>query len=133
MEHVPVETILYGSFVKMDRMQQLTVNTFSNTSIASATNLNIFIDLYSVLKSIFSESYRTDISDYTSITSGIVNMCSHYRTFFKRLSVRTKFYLIYSFNTCDINRKFVAGYNQKFYEKIRFLHSINWRWITLIY
>ena len=117
MEHVPVETILYGSFVKMDRMQQLTVNTFSNTSIASATNLNIFIDLYSVLKSIFSESYRTDISDYTSITSGIVNMCSHYRTFFKRLSVRTKFYLIYSFNTCDINRKFVAGYNQKFYEK----------------
>lgn len=114
---VPLETIIYGSFVKMEKMQQLTINTFSNTSIAAATELNIFIDLYSVLKTVFSESYRTDISDYTAITSGVINMCSHYRAFFKRLSVKTKFYLVFSFNTCDINRKFVANYNEEFYQK----------------
>lgn len=114
---VAVENIIYGSFVKMERMQQLTINTFSNTSIASATKLNVFIDLYSVLKSIFSEHYRTNITDYTAITSGIINMCSHYRSFFKRLSVQTKFYLVFSFNTCDINRKFVAGYNEEFMRK----------------
>lgn len=114
---VSVENIIYGSFVKMNRLEQLVFNTFSNTSIASATELNIFIDLYSVLKSIFSEHYRTDISDYTAITSGIINMCSHYRTFFKRLSVRTKIYLIFSFNTCDINRKLVAEYNDIFLKK----------------
>lgn len=114
---VSVENIIYGSFVKYDRLQQQVFNTFSNTSIASATNLNIFIDLYSVLKSIFSEHYRTDISDYTAITTGVINMCSHYRAFFKRLSVHTKFYIIFSFNTCDINRKFVADYNGDFYKK----------------
>lgn len=112
-----VENIIYGSFVKMNRLQPLTINTFSNTSIAAATELNVFIDLYSVLKSVFSEHYRTDITDYTSITTGIINMCSHYRSFFKQLSVRTKFYLIFSFNTCDINRKFVAGYNEEFMNK----------------
>lgn len=115
--NVSVENIIYGSFVKMSRLENQVFNTFSNTSIASATELNIFIDLYSVLKSIFSESYRTDISDYTAITTGIINMCSHYRSFFKRLSVRTKFFLVFSFNTCDINRKFVAGYNEEFYRK----------------
>lgn len=114
---VSVENIIYGSFVKYDRLQQQVFNTFSNTSIAAATELNIFIDLYSVLKSLFSEHYRTDISDYTAMTSGVINMCSHYRAFFRRLSVNTKFYLVFSFNTCDINRKFIAGYNEEFLRK----------------
>lgn len=114
---VPVETIIYGSFVKMNRLQKLTIDTFSNTPIAGATKLNIFIDLYSVIKSIFSEHYTTDIKDYTAITSGIVNMCSHYRSFFRRLSVQTKFFIISSFNICDINRKFVANYNETFFRK----------------
>ena len=114
---VSVENIIYRSFVKYNRLSKIVYDTFSNTSIASATKLNIFIDLYSVLKSIFSEHYRTDISDYTAITTGIINMCSHYRGFFRNLSVDTKFYLIFSFNTCDINRKFVAGYNEEFMRK----------------
>ena len=114
---VPVEAIIYGSFVKMNKLQQLTINTFSNTSIAEATELNIFIDLYSVLKQFYSESHRTNITDYTAITSGLINMCSHYRSFFKQLSVKTNFYLIQSFNTCDINMKFVAGYNKTFLAK----------------
>ena len=114
---VSVENLIYGAFVKYDRLQQQVFNTFSNTSIATATHLNIFIDLYSILKSIFSEHNRTDISDYTAITTGIINMCSHYRGFFKKLSVHTTFYIIASLNTCDINRKFVIGYNEKFYGK----------------
>lgn len=116
-EMVSVENIIYGSFVKMNRLEPIVFETFSNTSIAAATELNIFIDLYSVLKSIFSEHYRTNIDDYTAITSGIINMCSHYRSFFRRLSVNTKFYLVFSFNTCEINRKYFAGYNEEFYRK----------------
>lgn len=112
-----VENIIYGSFVKMNRLQDITIETFSNTSIASATELNVFIDIYSVLKTIFSESYRTNIDDYTAITSCLINMCGHYRTFFRTLSVKTKFFLVFSFNTCDINEKFVAGYNNSFKKK----------------
>jgi hypothetical protein len=114
---VPLEAIIYSSFVKMERMGDITYQTFSNSSIADATTVNVFIDVYSVLKSIFSEHYRTTVDDYTSITSGLINMCSHYRSFFKRLQVHSKFYLIFSFNTCDINEKFVAGYNQDFKKK----------------
>lgn len=114
---VSVENIIYGSFVKMAVLKDLTINTFGGTSIADATELNIFIDLYSVLKSIFSEHYRTDIQDYTAITSGIINMCSHYRSFYRTLSVNTRFFLIATLNTCDINRKFVAEYNKKFLKK----------------
>ena len=74
---VSVESIIYGSFVKYDRLEQQVFNTYSNSPIASATNLNIFVDVYSVLKSMFSDHYRTEISDNTSITSGLINLCSH--------------------------------------------------------
>jgi hypothetical protein len=46
-------------------------------------------------------------------------MCAHYRSFFKRLGVTTKIFLVFSYNVCDINRKFVAGYNDKFYWKMQ--------------
>lgn len=114
---ISAENIIYSSFVKYDRLQKITYETFSNTAIANARELHVFIDLYSALRSIFSEHYRTDISDYTSITTGIINMCSHYREFYRRIGVKTTFYIIGSINTCDINRKFVAEYNHTFYEK----------------
>ena len=114
---VSVENIIYGSFVKLGRLDQIVYDTFSNSSISSATEINIFVDLYSVLKSIFSEHYRTQINNYTDITSGIINLCSHYRRFFRKLQVKSNFFLIMSYNTCDINRKYVGNYNDEFKRK----------------
>ena len=114
---VDLPAIIYGSYVKMDHMQKIVFETFANTSIAEATHLNIFIDLYSTLRPIFSEHYRVNIENYTDITAGIINMCAHYRKFFRGLGVGTTFYLIYSDNTCEFNRKFVASYNYDFLMK----------------
>ena len=114
---VDLSAIIYGSYVKIERLQQIVFETFANTSIAEATHLNIFIDLYSTLHPIFSEHYRVNIENYTDVTAGIINMCAHYRRFFKGLGVHTTFYLIYSDNTCEFNRKFVAGYNSNFLRK----------------
>ena len=112
-----VKQIIYRSFVKYDILQSLVYETFSNSSISEATELDIYIDLYSVLKPLFSEHSRTRIEDYTELTSEIVNMCAHYRYFFRKLYVATKFYLIWSYNINEINRKFVSGYNDIFYKK----------------
>lgn len=117
MTEVKVDQILYSNFVKYDRLEEIVYNTFSNTSIASATQLNLFIDLYSVLHTIYSEHYRTQISDYTSLTSILINMCGHYRAFFRKLGVETNIFLIGSLNTSEINRKFVAEYNTVFLAK----------------
>ena len=114
---INLAAIIYGSYVKINRLQRIVFDTFSNTSIADATHLNVFIDLYSILHPIFSEHYRVVIENYTDVTAGIINMCAHYRNFFRGLGVHTSFYLIYSDNICDFNRKFVAGYNDSFYRK----------------
>lgn len=114
---VSAESIIFGSYVKMDRLRDIVYDTFGNTSIANATHINVFIDLYSVMHQIFSRKNRTIINNISSITPSIINMCAHYRTFFRGLGVHTTFYLIYSNNTCDINEKFVYGYNKTFKEK----------------
>lgn len=114
---VELKYLIYRSFVKYDILQRLVYETFGNSSIASTTELNIYVDLYSICKPIFSESNRTIIEDYTELTTELINLCAHYRSFFKKLSVRTKFYLVWSKNICDINRKLVPGYNEVFFNK----------------
>ena len=112
-----IDGAIYGSFVKYDRLDQIVFDAFSNTKIAQATDLNIFIDLYSIMHSLFSEHYRVDFSNYTDITTCLINMCAHYRAFFRRLRVNTTFYLVFSTNCSPINRKYVAEYNEVFYNK----------------
>jgi hypothetical protein len=98
-------------------MQAITYRTFGGTSLATANELNIFIDLYSVMHRMFSRALRCNIENSTLITSGIINMCIHYRSFFRPMGVKTRFFLVYSHNTCDINEKFIYGYNKEFKEK----------------
>jgi hypothetical protein len=114
---INVDQIIYGSFVTMLRMADVTRETFSGTSIAAATEINIFIDLFSVLHQIFSKGYRTNITNNTIISSTLINMCAHYRRFFRQLGVKTNFYLIFSTNCHDINKKLVYGYNYIFEQK----------------
>lgn len=112
-----IDDIIYGSYVKMHRLDSIVSETFTNTSIHYATAVNIFIDLYSVLHQIFSRSYRTDVSNPLDITSTLINMCGHYRKYFRSKGVATRFFLIFSSNTHEINRKLVYGYNATFVDK----------------
>lgn len=114
-----LDQAIYGSFVKTTRLDNIVYNAFSNTSIAAATELNVFIDIYSVIHSLFSEHYRIEYVNYTDITSCLINMCAHYRSYFRRLQVNTTFFLVFSTNCCEINRKFVSSYNELFLNKTR--------------
>ena len=113
---VPVEYIITRYFVKYQKMNELISFAFSGSK---ANYINLYIDLYGVYKTLFSRTYRTDISDYTAFTSIIINMCSHYRAYFKGLGVYCKIFLISSYNIPEINSKFVAGYNKTFIDKLK--------------
>ena len=108
---VSTEMILTSNFVRYNRMSQLVQFAFQNSK---ATSINLYLDLYGVIKTLFSDSYRTDISDYTAVTTSILNMCGHYRSYFKGLGVATKIFLVFSYNTPEINMQYVPEYNQEF-------------------
>lgn len=112
---IPIEVFMMRYFVKYHRLDQLIPYAFTGST---SNNLNIFIDIYGIYRGMFSRSYKTDISDYTSFTSMLINMCIHYRTYFKMLGVSTTIYLISSYNISEINTKFVADYNKTFRDKL---------------
>ncbi len=113
---IPIEQIIYRYFVKYARLNQLIPVAYKGSN---ATRLNIFIDIYGLYKTICSRSYRTSTTDFTSFTSTIINMCSHYREYFKQIGVYTKIFLISSFNIPEANGKFVAGYNKTMIDKLK--------------
>lgn len=113
--YASTQMIITTNFVRYNTLKELIPHMFSGSK---ATEINLYIDLYGVIKTLFSDSYRTDISDYTASTSTILNMCGHYKSFFKSIGVRAKIFLIFSYNVCDINRKLFAGYNDVFFGKL---------------
>lgn len=108
---------IYGSYVKIDRLAKLVFETYSNSSIATATKLNIFIDINSVIHALYSEHNRIQYTSITDLSSGIINMCAHYRSYFRTLGVDTRFFLINSMNGHSISKKVFPDYNNIFLAK----------------
>ena len=119
-----LSNIIYGAYTKHDVLRNLVYQTYGNSSIAEATKLNIFVDLNSVLHALYSEHNRIMFDNITDISAGIINLCAHYRSFFRFIGVDTRFFLINSLNTCDINSKFVAEYNTDFKRKTQITNTL---------
>lgn len=105
-----VEQLVNTNYVRYENMTNIVNQAFVGSS---ATEINIYIDLYSALKILYSnKSY--DINDYSSVTSCVINMCAHYREFFRtRFRTETKFFIVWSKNTPYVNKQFYLDYNKK--------------------
>lgn len=111
--------IIGAYMVRNDRLRDLVYKTYGNSSISTATKLNIFIDLADVMHPLYSEHNRITIENITDISSAIINLCGHYRYFFRSaLGVDTRIFLIHSTNTCELNTKYIGEYNAAFKHKI---------------
>lgn len=81
---------------------------------STATTINIFIDLTGIIHAITSRPVTCD-SPY-SITASIVNLCAHYRNFFRQYyNVDTIIHIILSdMNGECINSKYAPGYSRSY-------------------
>lgn len=115
-DQIPVEFIVSRYMVKYNRLDQLIQFAFKDSS---ATHVNLYIDLYGLYRTLMSRNYRTDMSDYTALTVSIVNICAHYRGYFKRIGVSTTIFLISSYNLPEDSLQILPYYNKIFQEKLQ--------------
>jgi len=113
---ISVEGVISQYFVRYDKLSQLIPYAFKGST---ATELNIYIDLYSIYHTLYSRSFITEIGDYTDFTSMIINMCAHYRSYFKYIGVHTKIFIISSFNIPAINSTIIPEYNSTMKDKLK--------------
>ena len=116
---ISIANVIYGAYTRHEVLRKLVYETYGNSSIAEATKLNVFVDINSIIHALYSEHNRIVFDNITDISSLIINLCAHYRVFFRNLGVDTRFFLINSLNTCDINCKFIAEYNYNFKRKVQ--------------
>ena len=116
---VPLKSILYSQFVTYDRLASIVSLTCANSKAEIA---NVYIDVTSLIKSIFRFGDNLEVGHYTNLTAILINMAAHYRSFFaKGYNVRTKIYLVHSHNLYEKNKILYPGYN-KSYEQL-YLHD----------
>lgn len=86
--------ILYGSYIKYDRLYEMTKFAFYGRT--DSNQVNIFIDVYSIVKSLYSRGSQLGRGDNCVIASCLINLAIHLRAYFEtRHRLESKVYLIY--------------------------------------
>lgn len=102
--------LIGANYIKTDKLSEMTYMAFTGST---ATEVNIYIDLNSVLSKLLTPIYdvTSRIGDY-EIASGILNMVAHYRYFFwKKLGVSTRFFFVYSWMNSPNLKVYYPNYN----------------------
>jgi len=105
---VSLEQLMYKNFIKYDKLIEMVNVAFAGSN---ATSINIFIDVYSMVKILY-KGQNILIEDYSSLTSSIINLCAHLRDFFRtRYNTNSKIYIVASRNIPTMNILSYPPYN----------------------
>lgn len=89
-----VAEILYGSYIRYDRMYGMTQFAFAGTNLPK--EVNVYIDVYSILKSLYKRGLNFNITDSYVIASCMINLAIHIRAYFlSRHQSHAKVHIIY--------------------------------------
>lgn len=114
-----VESIFISNYIRYE-----TLNEMNKVFAGSTSNVvNIYIDLYHILNNLF----RPDIllGGKTSLAAYILNMCSHYRSFYRKYyGVHARIYLVNTNGIMTSSERFVQDYNRDNNERMYMIDTI---------
>lgn len=99
--NIPIESVLYSNYIRYDKLKELTLNQFANSN---ENNLNIYIDMYTILRPL----YKRNLIENSSIfVSTILNLAAHMRSYYwTRHGVATKIYIVMTNNSNRLSQEF---------------------------
>lgn len=91
---VDAADLLFGTYIRYDRMYEMTKYAFYGKT--DSNDVSIYIDIYSILKNLYSRGPSLQVKDSYVIASCMINLAIHLRAYFEtRHGVTSKVYLIY--------------------------------------
>jgi len=88
-----IADVLYGSYIRYDRLYEMSMFAFRPEYGARA---NVFIDVKSILKSLYARGTNLMVKDSCAIASCMINLAIHLRAYFEtRHKVSTKVFIVY--------------------------------------
>lgn len=93
--HPSITNILYNNYISYDTLFAMTKFAFAGSN---AESVDVYIDMNSLLRKLYAIQ-DISIEDYSSITSSIINLCAHMRSYFwTRHRTYSRFFIVYSRN-----------------------------------
>ena len=109
--NLQIDQAVYGSCTKYATLAPLIQQSYAGSS---CTELNIFLDVYSIIRQFYSTNVVPISSNKYNLTEAILNTCGHYRDFFKNIGVKTNIFIIYGHCSPDYNTGLILEYNERF-------------------
>lgn len=109
---IPVSTFFgWLTYMKYDEMAGLTSAIFSNSDMSSEEEVNVYIDLGSMVDKLYNPTVDKS-TDPTELSAVILNLAGHIRAYFRSIhSVESTIFFVYSPNDWSILRKMYHGWN----------------------
>ena len=105
-----IESVLLGYYIKYTRLEQLTLTTIASSEFANSNDVDIYIDLYDMLKKLYSIDIYAN-KQFT-IVSSVINLAAHMREFYwTRYHVNSRIYLIYATEESNNHKQFYPGFS----------------------
>ena len=102
----------YYAYMKFDNMAAMTESLFKDSEYANETEVNVYIDLASILEKMY-YSMMLIPKMPTTFASAIINLAGHMRMYFRNCcSVYANVYFVYSKNEWSVLRKMIPEWNQ---------------------
>lgn len=119
-----IESILLGYYIKYINLEELTANTIVVSEFANSDNIDIYIDLYDMLKNLYS------IDIYSNkqfiIVSSVINLVAHMREFYwSRYRVNSRIYLVYGSEESNNHKQFYLNFGESKIKEKRNYDKIN--------
>lgn len=113
--NIDIEYLLYSFYIKYTD-NTLPILVQSSFPDSTATSVDIYIDLYSIINTIKRNSAIINLQEAdVTITSSVINMCAHYREAFRKFGVYARIFIVYSDNNNCVYKKWIPGYNKNKY------------------
>lgn len=104
-----LDAVAFMNYVKYDRLVELINYAYAGSN---ATQINIYIDLYPIIRSIYADTYQVNYNGYMDLVPLVINICAHYRYFFRKFyKVESIIYLIAGKNRPDMSVQVIPEYN----------------------
>lgn len=101
---------LFKNYITYDSLYALNKKAFYERS--DATEVDIFIDMASLINDIFTMPFEFNYNSTSVLSSSIINLCAHLREYYFRYhKVWAKFYIVWSWNRPDNVRATIPEYN----------------------
>ena len=97
---IPLEVLLYSNYIKYDKLKELTNFQFANSN---ENTLNIYIDMYTILRPLYKRNLIQNSSIFASM---ILNLAAHMRAYYwTRHRVATNIYIVMSSNSIVLTKE----------------------------